>query len=253
MTQEPMDKHRIELQRLVERFEDRLRLARAATVVADRLCGAVSDPIIRNAQEKRQLAGIAAWLQERGYTQHVATNGVKFNQMQPGTYSFRMNVQIKMITDKNEEKLVNIPVDAVIPYSSIKGLTAASTSDFVQRFLRLDFAVASKSSNSAFVPPDISVTAYFNIVLFFSASLYALPDSLTKDSIPETTLPIADAAKLAAVNCANTPFSAPKDSFAPLADLPAFEIEVFKASAACLEVTSPFDKRSFKLMVNCTR
>ena len=27
---------------------------RAATVIADRLCGAVSDPIIRNAQEERQ-------------------------------------------------------------------------------------------------------------------------------------------------------------------------------------------------------
>ncbi len=29
---------------------------RAATIVADRLCGAVANPIIRNAQEKRQLA-----------------------------------------------------------------------------------------------------------------------------------------------------------------------------------------------------
>lgn len=111
-------------------------VARAATVVADRLCGAVSDPIIRNAQEKRQLAGISAWLQERGYTQHVATNGVKFNQMQPGTYSFRMNVQIKMITDKNEEKLVNIPVDAVImPKSAVPGdfpllIEAKSAGDF---------------------------------------------------------------------------------------------------------------------------
>src|SRR5919109_1054935 len=31
---------------------------RAATIVADRLCGAVANPIIRNAQEKRQLAAI---------------------------------------------------------------------------------------------------------------------------------------------------------------------------------------------------
>jgi hypothetical protein len=29
---------------------------RASTIIADRLCGAVSDPIVRNAQEKRQLA-----------------------------------------------------------------------------------------------------------------------------------------------------------------------------------------------------
>lgn len=35
---------------------------RAATIVADRLCGAVANPIIRNAQEKRQLAAIGAWL-----------------------------------------------------------------------------------------------------------------------------------------------------------------------------------------------
>ena len=40
---------------------------RAATIVADRLCGAVSDPIIRNAQERRQLAAIKKWLEARGY------------------------------------------------------------------------------------------------------------------------------------------------------------------------------------------
>jgi XamI-like restriction endonuclease len=34
----------------------RVDVERAATVVADRLCGAVADPIVRNAQERRQLA-----------------------------------------------------------------------------------------------------------------------------------------------------------------------------------------------------
>lgn len=89
-------------------------VARAATVVADRLCGAVSDPIIRNAQERRQLAAIAAWLDAKGYKPIPTGNGVKFNQMPAGTYSFRMNVPVKMINEKGEEKLVNIPVDAVI-------------------------------------------------------------------------------------------------------------------------------------------
>lgn len=109
---------------------------RAATIVADRLCGAVSDPIIRNAQEKRQLAGIAAWLEAKGYKPHVASNGVKFNQMRPGTYSFRMNVQVKMIDEKGEEKLVNIPVDTVImPQSAAPGdfpllIEAKSAGDF---------------------------------------------------------------------------------------------------------------------------
>jgi XamI restriction endonuclease len=39
---------------------------RAATIVADRLCGAVANPIIRNAQERRQLAAIKSWLEARG-------------------------------------------------------------------------------------------------------------------------------------------------------------------------------------------
>src|SRR5262249_6375581 len=34
---------------------------RASTIVADRLCGAVADPIVRNAQEKRQLAYIGEY------------------------------------------------------------------------------------------------------------------------------------------------------------------------------------------------
>jgi hypothetical protein len=35
---------------------------RSSTIVADRLCGAVADPIVRNAQEKRQLAAITQYL-----------------------------------------------------------------------------------------------------------------------------------------------------------------------------------------------
>lgn len=109
---------------------------RAATIVADRLCGAVSDPIIRNAQEKRQLAAIAEWLQARGYKLLPSGNGTKFDQMPPGTYSFRMNVQVKMVNEQKEEKAVNIPVDAVImPKAAKKGdypllIEAKSAGDF---------------------------------------------------------------------------------------------------------------------------
>jgi type II restriction enzyme len=83
-------------------------LHRAATIVADRLCGAVANPIIRNAQEKRQLALIELWLQARQYRQSLP--GVRFNEMAPGTYSFRLNVPVMRDVDNN----VNIPVDAVI-------------------------------------------------------------------------------------------------------------------------------------------
>ena len=40
---------------------------RAATVVADRMCGAASDPIIRNAQERRQLLTLKRWFKRHGY------------------------------------------------------------------------------------------------------------------------------------------------------------------------------------------
>ncbi|WP_448228626.1 XamI family restriction endonuclease [Pseudoxanthomonas mexicana] len=83
---------------------------RAATIVADRLCGAVANPIIRNAQEERQLAAIKKWLEARGYTEVPAGARVDFRKMTPGTFSFRLNVQVLAGTTKP----VNIPVDAVI-------------------------------------------------------------------------------------------------------------------------------------------
>lgn len=82
---------------------------RAATIVADRLCGAVANPIIRNAQEKRQLAAIKVWLEARQYRQVPA--GTRFDAMPPGTFSFRMNVPVKL---EGGVTTINIPVDAVI-------------------------------------------------------------------------------------------------------------------------------------------
>lgn len=84
---------------------------RAATIVADRLCGSVANPIIRNAQEKRQLAAIKTWLEARGYRKLPGGDGVKFNAMPPGTFSFRMNVPVKL---EGGVQSVNIPIDAVI-------------------------------------------------------------------------------------------------------------------------------------------
>lgn len=81
---------------------------RAATIVADRLSGSLADPAIRNAQEARQLAVVGNWLKARKYTQTTVPGD--FRQMQPGTYSFRLNVQV----DKAGGETVNIPVDAVI-------------------------------------------------------------------------------------------------------------------------------------------
>ncbi len=102
---------------------------RAATIIADRLCGAMSDPIIRNAQEQRQLAIIRQWLEERGYRYAAA----RFNEMEPGTFAFRINIPIKQ---ENRIKQVMIPVDTVImPLSATLGdfpllIEAKSAGDF---------------------------------------------------------------------------------------------------------------------------
>jgi XamI restriction endonuclease len=85
---------------------------RAATIVADRLCGVSADPIVRNAQEARQLREIAAWLNDRGYRLLPTAQRVRFDEMPPGTYSFRLNIPVNLSEEGG--KTVNIPVDAVI-------------------------------------------------------------------------------------------------------------------------------------------
>lgn len=105
---------------------------RAATIVADRLCGAVANPIIRNAQEKRQLAAMAAWLEARDYRQIEAGERAVFDEMMPGTFSFRLNVPVQLEGGQS----VNIPVDAVImPKGAKRGelpmlIEAKSAGDF---------------------------------------------------------------------------------------------------------------------------
>lgn len=104
---------------------------RAATIVADRLCGAVANPIIRNAQEKRQLAAIGAWLQTRGY--QPLPPKIRFDAMPAGTFSFRMNVPVKL---EGGVTTINIPVDAVVmPHTAKPGdlpllIEAKSAGDF---------------------------------------------------------------------------------------------------------------------------
>lgn len=106
---------------------------RAATVVADRLCGAVADPIIRNAQEKRQLASLKKWFEGNGYTQEDLRQGLKFHNLKPGTFTFRLNVHVKQL---GSDKSVNIPIDAVIMPRNAKPKTlpilieAKSAGDF---------------------------------------------------------------------------------------------------------------------------
>jgi hypothetical protein len=103
---------------------------RASTIVADRLCGAVADPIVRNAQERRQLAMIEEYLKARGYQKKTPAPGTPLNQMEPGTFAFRMNVSV------GTSRKVNIPIDVMIqPKRVRKGglpilIEAKSAGDF---------------------------------------------------------------------------------------------------------------------------
>lgn len=81
---------------------------RASTIVADRLCGAVANPIIRNAQEQRQLALLGDWLDRRGYRKQAHPVGRPIMEMEAGTYSFRMNLAVVRSVK------VRIPIDVVI-------------------------------------------------------------------------------------------------------------------------------------------
>ena len=69
-----------------KREPKRTEIVRSSTIVADRLCGAVADPIIRNAQEKRQLYAIADFLENKGYFH--AESGIHYDEMKPGMFSF---------------------------------------------------------------------------------------------------------------------------------------------------------------------
>ena len=108
-------------------------LRRAATIVADRLCGAIANPIIRNAQEKRQLAAISEWLTSLGYERLPAGGGTKYDELRPGTYSFRLNIPVEQ---EGATQSVNLPVDAaVMPKEAEAGelpllIEAKSAGDF---------------------------------------------------------------------------------------------------------------------------
>lgn len=84
---------------------------RAATIIADRLCGAVANPIVRNAQERRQLAAIRTWLEAQGYQHLAASSIIQFERMPSGTFTFHKNVAVTL---QDGVRNVNIPVDAVI-------------------------------------------------------------------------------------------------------------------------------------------
>lgn len=117
----------------------REEIDRAAVIVADRLCGAVANPLIRNAQEKRQLDRIRAWLMDRGYHPAELSRGEEPESMPPRTFAVRRNV--KGWFDDTGEREVNIPVDVVIMPCAVTGDSAPL---FVEAKSAGDFANVNK-------------------------------------------------------------------------------------------------------------
>lgn len=85
----------------------------AKSVVADRLCGAMSDPIIRNAQESRQLDVISNYLDPKGY-QRIDDSTIGAFDMPRGTYAFHKKVSMYKNATDDSNGYVNTPVDVVI-------------------------------------------------------------------------------------------------------------------------------------------
>ena len=114
------------------RSPEEQEIFRSSAIVADRLCGAIADPIIRNAQEKRQLSTIADVLEGKGYS--LSGRGVRYDEMKPGSFSFHTNIPVYISGTRGE--MVNIPVDvAIMPHSAGKNnmpllLEAKSAGDF---------------------------------------------------------------------------------------------------------------------------
>ncbi len=85
---------------------------RAIAVVSDRLSGATADPIIRNAQESRQLRLLKTWLEDRGYVEIPIDQRYALDEMEPGTFRCRAAIPV----NQQSGRQVNIPVDvAVLP------------------------------------------------------------------------------------------------------------------------------------------
>ena len=82
----------------------------ATHIIGDRVCSSLSDPIIRNEQERRQLNSIAKYLTDKGYRFVESKSIEDFRKMDKGSFSFHLNVPITM--DKTQ--IVNMPIDAVI-------------------------------------------------------------------------------------------------------------------------------------------
>lgn len=142
---------------------------RAATIIADRLTGADANPIIRNAQEKRQLDKIGAYLDKLGFVRQQLSSGDKVEQMPVGTYAFHVNVPCS----KEDGTPLNVSIDIVVqPQNVLHGaslpilIEAKSAGDFAntnkRRKEESDKIGHLRRSYGAYVPYYLFLNGYFD-------------------------------------------------------------------------------------------
>ncbi|MBQ6955506.1 MAG: XamI family restriction endonuclease [Bacteroidales bacterium] len=90
----------------------------AASIIADRLCGSLADPIIRNEQERRQLQSIKEYLLAKGYKQVDPKEIDDTVLMQAGTFAVHMNVPVRI----SESQEVKMPVDVAVKRRNARGV-----------------------------------------------------------------------------------------------------------------------------------
>lgn len=71
---------------------------RASTIVADRLCSAVANDIVRSARKKHQLAVVAEYLESRSYRRCHHPMGQQYTTTPPGMYEFGVTLPLTMGT-----------------------------------------------------------------------------------------------------------------------------------------------------------
>lgn len=99
-----------------DRTPENEEIDRAVSLISDRLCGFMSDPIIRNAQERRQLETLAKWLHRAGYKRIALTDVHEPTSMPPGTYAVRLTLKVGV------EGKFGLPVDCAIqPWNAKQG------------------------------------------------------------------------------------------------------------------------------------
>src|SRR5699024_9517064 len=124
MKPDELDSHLMSICGVVDKMLDRTLFAWLATgteptqqqieiaevVVGDRRTNVLSDPVIRNVQEARQVKVMTEWLENQGYVRRQVPSGTDIHDMDLGTYAIHQNVPV--FNDKGER--TNMPIDVVI-------------------------------------------------------------------------------------------------------------------------------------------